>query len=89
MPTQSNEFDLDRLTIVLEGLRNELKTLRDGQELLRDKLDSAMGTIVKTNDASITVNFNVIRTRDDITKINGKLATIEDSINRIKMEALR
>ena len=79
--TKGKAINKDReFAVILEKVYSEIKVIAEGQSALRDKLDSAVGMVAKNTEDITMLNLNVSVIKGDITKINGKLAHIEESI---------
>jgi predicted translin family RNA/ssDNA-binding protein len=84
---KSKEFSKGReFAVVLEKIYTEIKVISEGQTALREKLDSAIGMIAKNTEDITMVKLQIFAMKDDITKINGKLAKLEEDIRVIKSD---
>ena len=81
------EYNKDReFGVILERIHSDINIIAEGQNLLRDKLDSTMGMVAKNTEDITMLNINVSAIKTDLTKINGKLAKIEEDITLIKTD---
>lgn len=79
------EFDKDReFAVILEKVHSGIELLGEGQDALRDKLDSTMGMVAKSREDITTLNIRTAGIKDDLTRMNGKLAKIEEDVRIIK-----
>ena len=74
------------LAAVMTRINFQFDSLAKGQEKILDKLDTTNG-MVSNNTKDITMlKVEKYGMADDITKINGKLAKIEDDIRVMKTD---
>jgi uncharacterized membrane protein len=84
---KTKEFSKERkFTVILEKVYAEIKLMGEGQNAIKDKLDSAMGMIARNTEDITMLNMSVSVIKSDITKINGKLAQIEEDLRLVKNE---
>ena len=81
------KFDNEReFAVILEKIYSEIKIISEGQTALRDKLDSTMGMVAKNTEDITMLNLRVSNVKDELAKMNGKLAKIEEDIRVIKTD---
>ncbi|MCX5703948.1 MAG: hypothetical protein NT066_05625 [Candidatus Omnitrophica bacterium] len=84
---KDKEHNKDReFSVILEKIHSEIKVIIEGQNALRDKLDSTMGMVAKNREDITMLNIRTGGIKDDLTKMNGKLAQIEEDIRIIKSD---
>jgi peptidoglycan hydrolase CwlO-like protein len=84
---KGKEFSKDReFAVILEKIHSEIKVISEGQSLLRDKLDSTMGMVAKNREDITMLVLRVSGIKEDINRIDGKLAKIEEDIMTIKTD---
>ena len=80
-------FFKDReFSIILEKIYGEIKTIHEGQDLIKDKLDSTTDRTGKNFESITRLDMNVSFMKDDMTKMNGKLSKMEDDIFKMKSD---
>ena len=84
---KDREFSREReFTVVLEGLRSEFKTFGEGLNSVKNKLDATNGKVAQILEDATMFRLSMYAMKDDITKMNGKLAVMEDDIRVIKTD---
>lgn len=81
-----SEFTATEVGVLIEDLKSQFRVFGDKLKGLEDKLDSTMGMVAKNREDITMLNINVSVIKDELTKINGKLAKIEEDIRIIKAD---
>ena len=79
-------FTSTEVGVIVEDLRSQFGIFGDKLKALDDKLDSTMGMVAKNTEDITMLNLNVSVIKSDLTKINGKLAKIEQDVGVIKSD---
>lgn len=81
----NKEYNKNReFGVILEKVYSEVKIIAEGQSGLRDKLDSTMGMVAKNTEDITLLRILADNAKHELSKINGKLAKIEDDLRIIK-----
>jgi hypothetical protein len=84
---KTNDKNKDReFGVILERIYSEIKVLSEGHGLLNDKMDATMGMVAKSKEDITMLTIRMSRVTDDLLKISGKLAKIEEDIAAIKID---
>ena len=67
-----------------EKIYSEFQTFGEGLSGLRDKMDGIAGMVAKNSEQINLSSLQLSVIKDDMNKINGKMAQVEVDINTIK-----
>ncbi len=79
-------FTATEVGALIEDLRSRFKVFGEKLNSVDDKLDATMGMVAKNREDITMLNLRTIGIKGDITKINGKLAKIEEDLRIIKTD---
>jgi predicted translin family RNA/ssDNA-binding protein len=84
---KSDEFSKGReFAVILEKIYTEIKVISEGQAALREKVDTSIGMIAKNTEDITMFNLSMSIVKNDLAKMNGKLAKMEEDIRIIKSD---
>ena len=72
--------------VLIESFRSEFKIFGEGQDSLKDKVESSRGMIARIMEDNTRQDVKLSVIENNITKIDGKLAQIESDIKTIKTD---
>jgi septation ring formation regulator EzrA len=72
------------VAVLVEDFRSQFRTFGEKLKSIDDKLDSTMGMVAKNTEDITWLRMLYETTKQDITKISGKLAKIEEDLRIIK-----
>jgi len=83
--SKNKNVDFERETrVLLEKIHSEFQTFGEGLSGLKEKLDGIAGMVAKNSEQISFSNLHLSVVKDDVNKINGKMAQVEININAIK-----
>jgi len=77
---KNDKFSSTEVGTLIEQLRSEFKVFGEGLKDLREKFDTLAGMVANHEEKSIWSRLEINAIKERLTKIDGKLARIEDNL---------
>lgn len=81
---KKDKFSTSEVGALIDQLRGEFKVFGESLSDLREKFDALTGMVAEHEEKSTWSRLEIGTIKGDLTKINGKLARIEESTRSIK-----
>ncbi len=81
---KEDKFSVREVSVLIEDLRSQFRVFGEGLRDVREKLDTVTGIVAENSENITLLRIGVSATKDELVKVNGKLARIEESIRFIK-----
>lgn len=80
---KKDKFSSSEVGALIDQLRGEFKVFGEGLNDLREKLDAVTGMVAENSEKVTLSRIEIGVLKNELFKVNGKLARIEESIHLI------